>query len=403
MVFFLLIRYVNLNNRSLERFLDVLNGNDRLANLNQRGKSFSNLNEAFNSVMDTLSQARIEKEEQFLFFRTAIEQVGVGLLAFDTNGKVLLLNGGAKKLLGISFLNRIEDLNRLHSEFGSILLHKEMVEDRIVPILVNGQLRKLSLRITEFRLRGNPTRMVSLQDIRSELEAGEVDAWQKLIRVITHEIMNSITPMKTLSTTLLKTFDREGVPCDLEELDEKKLKNTHLGLGAIRKRSEGLAEFVQSYRSITRIPQPVILSVRVVDLLSQVRLLVAEELKMSEVDLVVREIPADLQILVDEKLISQVLINLIRNAVSAVNGIKDPRIEVGVEWLKNGNVTLWVEDNGVGIDADTREQIFVPFFTTRKDGSGIGLSFSQQVMRLHKGKISVKSEPGNGARFELVF
>lgn len=400
---YLLVNYVNRNNRSLERFLDVLCGNDRLGDMQKKGKSFGSLNEAFNTIMDSLSSVRIEKEEQFHFFRMAVEQVGVGLLAFDERGKVLLLNAGAKKLLDLSHLHNICDLSPRYPGLEKVLEDNSLGDNQVLPLIVEGELRKLSIRITSFVLRGQRMKMVSFQDIRTELESGELEAWQKLIRVITHEIMNSITPMKTLSTTLLRTFDKDGAPCSVSDLDTQKLSNTLLGLMAIQKRCEGLTHFVQSYRSITRIPKPDIEVVSVKDLFRDVEQLIAPDMQGEDVSFEVINNGDDLELLIDAQMIAQVLINLLRNALIAVNYQSDPTIEMGAQKGDSGNVIIYIKDNGEGMDEQTREQIFVPFYTTRKEGSGIGLSFSQQVMRLHKGEISVWTEPGKGSCFELQF
>lgn len=400
---FFMIRFVNKNNQRLESFLDMLRGNDRLAELNHKGSSFSGLNMAFNRIMDSISNLRIEKEEQFHLFRTAFEQVDVGLLAFNSNGNVLIINAGAKKLLGVTYLNNISELSGIHPGFMDILLEKKQEKSRMLSILTGGKLRKLAIRTVSFKLRGELTQMVSFQDIQTELEVGELDAWQKLIRVITHEIMNSITPMKTLSLTLLNALESNGKPCKITDLDDQKIKNTHLGLSVIQKRSKGLAQFVNSYRSITRIPTPDIRTIEVSSIFQEVEQLIGGEVEKRNIKIHRVGIEEKLEFLADLKLIVQVMINLIVNALHSIESIKAPLIEMGAYRGAEGDVVLYVQDNGIGIDDAIRENIFVPFFTTKKDGSGIGLSFSQQVMRLHKGDIVVFSEPGRGARFELQF
>ena len=241
-----------------------------------------------------------------------------------------------------------------------------------------------------FRIRGEVSRLVSLADIRVELEEGELEAWQKLIRVLTHEIVNSVTPVNTLTTAMLSRLNKPGITAP--EL----VKNLGPGIEAIRKRNSGLLDFVENFRRVSKVPQPRIREIVMEDFFLNLKSLLKEEFGNLELLFSVTE---NLRVEADEDLLVQLMINLLKNAAEAGAG----RIEASAGPGPGGRPRILVIDNGRGIEKEDLDRIFIPFYSSKKDGSGIGLALSRQIMRLHRGTISVDSNPGSGTTFTLSF
>jgi nitrogen fixation/metabolism regulation signal transduction histidine kinase len=246
-------------------------------------------------------------------------------------------------------------------------------------------------------------RIVSFQDIKFEIEQNEAEAWQKLIRILTHEIMNSLSPITLTSSGIIQTFEKEGEMVDIREIDEATWKNVLLGLHAIRKRSKGLASFIESYQTINQLPQPVLSQFSVGDMVTQIEMLMAEELQNKAVNFDASVIPPSLMLEADERLVSQILINLVQNAIYALENRQEKKTVRLHAFQINDQVRISVTDNGKGIPPELLDSIFVPFFTTRQRGSGIGLSIAREIMKLHGGGIRVHSDPGKETTFTLVF
>jgi len=269
---------------------------------------------------------------------------------------------------------------------------------------VGNELLQLSIHSTEFLMHGEKYLLVSLQDIHPELEQKEVESWQMLIRVLTHEIMNSITPISSLASTvqdILKEFQHDKK--QLSEEDAEDLENITSAISTIERRSRGLLNFVDLYRNLTRIPKPHFRYFPVADLFR--RTLELMEPKFEELDIQVdtKIFPGDLKLLADPDLVDQVLINLLLNAIDAVEKTENRQINLTASVNLNNRTLIEVTDTGIGISQDAVDKIFMPFFTSKKTGSGIGLSLSRQIMQMHKGSLSVRSAPGKGASFILVF
>jgi signal transduction histidine kinase len=269
----------------------------------------------------------------------------------------------------------------------------------LIKIHSKDDLLQLAAFATEFQLRGRSLKLISLQNIQSELEEQEMEAWQKLIRVLTHEIMNSITPI----TSLAKTVDQSLAEMTGQLQDRSDLKDIHDAVSTIYKRSEGLLHFVESYRKLTRIPRPDFQIITIEEVFRRVSQLVKHESNAKKITISSIVQPANLKVLADQELIEQVLLNLIRNAFDALAGKQTPLITLSAELDHKGRVLIKVSDNGSGIVPEALEKIFIPFFTTKKTGSGIGLSLSRQIMRQHAGSINVMSEPDVGTTFKLIF
>ncbi len=275
---------------------------------------------------------------------------------------------------------------------GKSCLVKIQEEDDILQLAISG---------TEFKILNKSIILVTIKNIQSVLEDQETESWQKLIRVLTHEIMNSITPISSITATLdlmLKDAQNKDVPPDKESIEE-----VQMAIKTINKRSNGLLHFVDTYRNLTKIPKPNFRIAKVKEVLDDIKLLFQEEIKANNVDYVVSIEPESIEFHADTKLIEQVLINLIKNAIHALENSEIPMIHVKTYYNKRGRVTIQVIDNGQGILKEVLDKIFIPFFTTKPKGSGIGLSLSKQIMRLHGGSITAHSEVEKGTTFTLTF
>jgi nitrogen fixation/metabolism regulation signal transduction histidine kinase len=397
-----LFRYVDRMNSDLRRFLQSIRYDDFTQTFSHqgRGRSFEELSTALTTVMENIRRTRAEKEEQHHYLTTIVQHIGVGLIAFKPDGKVELINTAAKRLLNVTSLPTIKSLSAISPSLADRLFALKPGDRILVSLDRQPDIIQLAVSATAFRLREEYYTLISIQNIRSELEEKEMEAWQKLIRVLTHEIMNSITPISSLASTansLLRTTD------GAMRVSSEVLNDVQRAVQTIEKRCQGLLHFVDAYRTMTRIPRPQFKSIRIADLFSQVEQLIKPKIEKKQICFYTSIDPKSLELTADPELIEQVLLNLLLNAVQAVHD--QPRAEIRLRALTDhlGKVVIEVIDNGPGISEDAREKIFVPFFTTKQDGSGIGLSLSKEIMRLHKGVIRFSSEPGRETVFRLVF
>jgi len=401
-----LIRYVERTNFELSRFLRSI----RYADFSQsftsggRGKSFDDLNAAFTEVVDEFKKARMEKEEQAQFFQMVVQHIGIGLIAFTPGGEIKLLNTAAKRLLQVSHLVNLESLRPLNKELVDTLTSMKSGDRALVKTEVQNELLHLIVYAREMKLMEQHLTLISIHNIRNELDEQEVEAWQKLIRVLTHEIMNSITPISSLASTvneMLKTESPENEPDKLLTLES--VHDIRSAVETIEKRSQGLLHFVDAYRKLMRTPSPRFQIVRVADLFGHVEQLMRYHFVKGGIAFSMHVEPVSLEVTADPELVEQVLINLLLNAVEATQNRDNATIELSSRMGDHGRVILEVSDNGPGISKEVQERVFVPLFTTKPNGSGIGLSLSRQIMRLHRGTIQVNSEPGKGTTLALRF
>lgn len=401
-----LMNYVDRTNLSLSRFFDSIRYADFLQT-NQTGNvsgSFEELTRAMDQVSGAFQSARAEKEEHFRYLQTIIHHVGIGLLAYTDNGDVKLMNPAARRLLQISQLRNLSNLERVSRNLRDTLIRIGPGETALVKFSSDYETLQLSIHATKIRLGNRPLTLVSLQNIGSELAEQEMIAWQNLIRVLTHEIMNSMTPIASLAGSISDVV-RSRLDPDSKG-DKTKIgadQDIYDALSTIERRSQGLMHFVESYRDLTRIPAPDVRVVSLAELISQVDRLMEKSLAEIQVARTTTITPTNLTVACDPDLIEQVLINLYRNAAWALRETANPRLEVNARINWEGRVILDVRDNGSGILPSVIDKIFIPFFTTRKGGTGIGLAVSRQIMRLHNGNIAVTSKPGESTVFSLSF
>jgi len=402
-----LIRFVDKTNRDLASFLESIRFSEftRSFQVEGMGSSFDELNKAFNAVIKDFQTVRSEKEEHYHYLQSIVQNIDVSIIAFQKNGNVEMINKAAKKLFQINNLKNITALEPLSTELANTLLNIKPGENPLVKVQDEDDILQLVINASEFKIHDKLIILATIKNIQSVLEEQETEAWQKLIRVLTHEIMNSITPIASLSSTLdimLKGISSENqnssIKMDLATVDE-----IQQALQTINKRSTGLLHFVNTYRNLTRIPKPNFKITKVKDLFKNILLLMDEEIKRTEIAFDVSIEPEDLEVSADEELIEQVLINLIKNSIHALEGRKEGRIILKAILNKRGRVIMQVIDNGQGIIKEVLDKVFIPFFTTKQRGSGIGLSLSRQILRLHGGTISAYSEPEKETVFTLTF
>ncbi len=401
-----LMRYVDKTNRDLSRFLQSIKYSDFSQSYKEAGlsASFDELKSAFTEVSEAFRKARAEKEEHFRYLQTVVQHIGIGLIAFQPNGEVELINTAAKRLLRVPSLKNIQSLSSWSQSLVNTFFKLKPRENALVKIEDINEFLHLALYSTEFKLRGQIYKLVSLQNIYSELEEKEMEAWQKLIRVLTHEIMNSITPIVSLTSTvneLIHESYRGHGPA--KKANEDALNDIQEALQTIRKRSQGLLHFVEAYRNLTAIPKPNFQVFLVRELFTRAEKLMQAHIQEANIRHEWSIEPETLELTADPELIEQVLINLQLNALQAVSNKKDGyiRLEAGLD--DRGRIIIQVLDNGPGIPEENLEKIFIPFFSTKDGGSGIGLSLSRQIMRLHRGTISVQTEPNVQTVFTLRF
>ena len=395
-----LFRTVDRTNRDLARFFDSVRFGDFSQTFRGKspGGSFADLHAALARVIEAFRDARAEKEEQTLYLRTVVQHVGIGLIVFQPDGEVELVNNAARRLLKISALKNIRALEEDQPALVETLFNLNPQDRNLVKVETGNEQLHLLLHAAEFKQRGRDFTLVSIQDIRGELEEREIEAWQKLIRVLTHEIMNSMTPISSLATTVRGLIDKSCGGGEPENLSD--IRNA---METIQRRSEGLLRFIDGYRNLARVPKPNLNFFPAADLFAHVSNFLRTRLDECGARLETVSNPARLEVLADRDLLEQVLINLILNACDAVRGQAEPRIELSANLDERGRPVIQVRDNGRGIPPENIDKVFVPFFSTKEGGSGIGLSLSRQVMRLHGGTISAASSPGRETVFTLRF
>lgn len=397
-----LVWFTDKTNRELSRFLTAIKYRDLSQTFTgeEKDHSLHELRSTFNTIIQEFRKLGYEREEHHRYLQTVVEHVSIGLLAFDSNGEVELMNKAVKELLHTPYLKNIRGLEKISNELADRLLKLKPGEQQLVKIAAGGEVMQLSVHAAGFRMNAKDIKLVSLQNIRSELDEKELEAWQKLIRVLTHEIMNSVTPVKSLTGTITEMLEEDGRP--VKQLDPESIEDIYNALKTIEKRSQGLLNFVEIYRNLARVPKPSLEHTEAGELLQNVYRLLKTELEKRNISFSVNVKEGKVHFYADPSLVEQVLINLLLNAMDAVEGVASPVIEMKA-WSEKGRAAISVQDNGQGMNEETASNIFVPFFTTKEKGSGIGLSLSQQIMRLHSGSISVQSAPGKGSLFTLRF
>ncbi|MEX0662249.1 MAG: HAMP domain-containing sensor histidine kinase [Balneolaceae bacterium] len=405
-----LVKYLERTNILLTRFLEAIRYSDFTGTFRNKemGSNFDELNESFSEVIERFKEERSEKEESIRYLETVVQHIGIGLICFNRKGEVALMNTAAKRLFKVATLRKIESLKDI-SETLFITIQKLKGGNRsLIRVSVQNETLQLAIYATEFRMRDESYKLVSFQNIHTELEEKEMESWQNLTQVLAHEIMNSITPISSLSATV-KMLLEENLSSEAEQvsLNRETAKDVTDALNTISNRSQGLIRFVNSYRDFTQIPEPNVEIFSVNDVLLRTANLMKTQAESEGITIEVQTEPKSLELTADPHLTEQVLINLVKNAIRVLSDQDGGEILMkgGIE--ESGRIVIKVCDNGPGVKKSVSEKIFIPFYTVAADGktkgSGIGLSLSRQIMRLHGGSLILNSEKGKGSIFTMRF
>jgi nitrogen fixation/metabolism regulation signal transduction histidine kinase len=396
-----LIHFINQTNRKIAFFFDAIRNDDSTLNFPEKtgNKSLRELNTSLNKVNELIKKIKFELLEQEHYYKTILEHVSIGIITFNENGNIFLANTAARTLLNHEHLTHIKQISQVDMKLFSAINELQPGDKKLVSFTGKSGVVQLSLKSTLFKTVQQNFQLVVVQDIKSELETKEMESWIKLIRVLTHEIMNSVAPITSLSQTISGYF--KNLNGNLP--DEKIIGNTIKGLEVINERGAGLISFVENYRKLTRLPQPDKKAVSVAMLFENTITLIKSEPENEQVQILREVKPDDLEIVADKKQIAQVLINLLKNSIEALKNKPDGKITIRSELNTKGRALITITDNGPGIAEDLMDKIFIPFFTTKENGSGIGLSLSRQIMQMHGGSLKLISTPGKLTQAVLEF
>jgi len=401
----LLVNQVNKTNTDLEKFFSSVRDHDSSIRFPEEVKnnSFGKLHDRMNQLNTVIQNVKIENERTSHFLQSVVDHVDIGLLSFDMNGQIGIYNRAAKRYLNVQQSMQLMSLKTMNDEIFKIIESIKPGQEILHKIKMDNLLQSTLVKATELRFENSVIKLVSFQDITNELDKKELDSWQRLIRVLTHEIMNSISPITSLTSVIsgyFKKKDEENhVP--LENIDHQVVTKTLSGLNTIEETGKGLLDFVDKYRSLTSLPKPDLSKFSIGSLFSKCKILMESNVP-DNIKIITSVYPVDISIVADYAQIEQILINLIKNANEALSDKRNGTIQLKALYADDA-VLIQVEDNGIGIPGDIIEDIFVPFYTTKKNGSGIGLSLSKQIMQNHDGTISVNSAPNEGSKFTLKF
>jgi two-component system, NtrC family, nitrogen regulation sensor histidine kinase NtrY len=400
-----LVNEVNKTNADLEKFFSSVQDHDSSVRFQgeTENSSFRKLHDSMNHLNTIIQNVKIEKERTSQFVQSLVDHVDIGLLSFDNDGKIEIYNRAAKRYLNVQQPRQLSSIKTQNDELFKIINTIRPGHDILHKTLIDNFLQSILIKATEFRFDNKVIKLVSFQDITNELEKKELDSWQKLIRVLTHEIMNSISPITSLTSVISGYFKKkdDGNPVSPEKINHQVISKTLSGLNTIEETGNGLLDFVDKYRSLTSLPKPNFCIFTIESLFLKCKMLMESNIS-DNIKITASVYPEDITLSADYAQVEQVLINLIKNAGEALSNKKSGTIHLKAFKADDGTI-IQVEDNGIGISDDIMEDIFVPFYTTKENGSGIGLSLSRQIMQNHKGTISVNSSPNRGAIFTLKF
>lgn len=376
--------------RDFTRYFDVKHAPTELQPLR---KGFNEINTAFKVISK-------EKETQYQYLQRILELVDTGILSYElATGNVVWMNEALKRMLQIPYLKSLDSLSRRDAELGEVVKNIKPGEGKIATAHREKDAFKILVSCSAFQTESQTYKLIAFQNVSEALDETESKAWQRLLSVMTHEIMNSVAPISSLADTLKKSLQKASA----ENSGNGGYEDLELGIETIKRRSEGLLRFAETYRNLNKITKLNLQKVQVLDLFVNLQQLMQPKLEQLHIELEIILKEPGITIEADTNLVDQVLINLLVNAMDAVREREQPRIILSASKGLNYRTLLKVADNGTGMPAEIMDKIFIPFFSTKKSGSGIGLSLCKQIMMLHKGNISVQSVEGEGTAFILQF
>lgn len=398
-----LINYVNQTNRKIAYFFDAIKNEDFTLRFPEKlsVKSLEELNHSLNMLNSMIQDIHLKKQAQEQYYQEILRQADIGIFTINPKGHILYANPTVQELLNYRPLNHVKQLKQVDKELYKLFEDLQPFNNTIFKLGNERGKKELSLKCTPIIIEGQQLLLVVAHDIHKELDEKETDSWVKLIRVLTHEIMNTITPITSISESILNYFKKGSNPNIPTHFSEQQIKNTTKGLEVIKEQGSDLMSFVQSYRNFLSIPEPDRELVPANSLLEKITLLLNEQKESSSITITTKIEPENLEFYIDQKQLTQVLLNLGKNAKQSLEGIDDGRIQFTAGINAMNKKFIQVKDNGAGIPENLIDEIFVPFFTTKNTGTGIGLSLSKQIMRLHGGSINVTSM--ETTQFTLTF
>lgn len=398
-----LINYVNQTNRKIAYFFDAIKNEDFTLRFPEKltVKSLEELNHSLNMLNSMIQDIHLKKQAQEQYYQEILRQADIGIFTINTKGHILYANPTVQNILNYRPLNHVKQLNQVDYKLYDLFKDLKPFDNTIFQLGNERGKRELSLKCTPITIEGQQLLLVVVHDIHKELDEKETDSWAKLIRVLTHEIMNTITPITSISESILKYFKTGNTLTEPTEFADDQIKNTAKGLEVIKDQGNNLMSFVQSYRTFLSVPEPDRELISAHSLLERIKLLLNEQKEDAAIQIELEIIPESLELFIDQKQLTQVLLNLGKNAQQSLEGSDNGIIKFrsGINEMNKKYIQVW--DNGPGIPQELLDEIFVPFFTTKNTGTGIGLSLSKQIMRLHGGSISVVSK--ENTLFTLIF
>ncbi|NBC81962.1 MAG: hypothetical protein GVY19_01140 [Bacteroidetes bacterium] len=400
----LLIRYLNKTNRRLAYFIDSIRNNDTSVQFpgDIRNKPVMDLYNSLKILNDLIRKVKIESSYNEQLLKTLIEYSSTGFITIDENGDFEVLNHHARRYLGVEYTSNLTRLKQEDARLYHIFETIGPGENRIHRVQREDQFYQLSISAAEIKYYNKKFKVISMQDISRELDEQEIESWHKLFRVITHEIMNSIAPITSLSNTLTRLYQKNGHKKQPGEVSEKNIEDTINGLKVIDDMGNGLMNFVQNYRQLNKIPKPNRVKINLQPWLENLKTFTGEIIRDKDIQLQITMDNNCKTIYGDEKLLNQVMLNLVMNSVDALEGREEKKIAIKVNLGSDGKTVITTSDNGKGLTDEDLERVFVPFFTTKDNGNGIGLSLAKQILKLHGGVISMRSKPDKGTQVMIT-
>ncbi len=401
----LLIKHLNQSNRKIAFFFNSIKNEDFTLRFPEKGNldSFNELNQSLNTFNSKIQEVYLKNQAQEQYYQEILKQAEIGILTFNKKGHILFANPRIENLLNYTPLNHIKQLAQVDKNLYEIFKNITPFERQLFKLTNERETIQLSIKSNEIALNNEKLNLITIQDINNELDKKETDSWIKLIRVLTHEIMNSVTPITSISESILSYYkDEKGIVL-AEQIDKNKIYNTAKGLEVIKNQGNDLMSFVKSYRSFLNVPTPDKTLIKVDQLLEKVKMLASQEKGFDSISFELINMAENLEIYADDKLITQVLVNLAKNAIQSLKGADNAQLKVISGITEKNKKYIIIRDNGPGIPPDIMDQIFVPFYTTKNDGTGIGLSLSKQIMHIHGGSLKVYSVPHIETSFSLIF
>ncbi len=397
---FNLLRYFNNMNEWIAFFLLGIENEDSTLKVPGKSgnKSIDEVYKGIDRLKDLFLKAKIEISTQEHHYRSVINQSATGLFSVNENGRIININPAATKLTGLQEFHHINILKKIDSSLPDLITKPIIAKNKQSVVFENKYGQKLLFKLSEIVTKKEKVKLVAVGDITKELDNGEVDAWIKLARTLSHEIMNNIAPITTLSKVISSYFTIDNENVKAGDIDDNTITNTLKGLHVIEERSVGLTKFVENYRKFTKLPAPEFKKVNLSEIVESNIIAALAYTNNSKIE-IIKKIPDNIYVETDSKLLSQVIINLVKNACEALNLADIPEPVVRIELTKKVNTQIYITNNGPGIPVEIREQIFIPFYTTKEEGSGVGLSLSKQIMLKMGGDIILTSAKDDDTTF----